>query len=161
MTFTDFIATLALVIAAGTFALQVKQWFDSGPRIHLSVMGDAVQFPDDDDRPKLALTVTNRGNEPTQITHVIVFKYHSWLNKWRRKPYFTAIVNSPGIPMLLEARRYWIGIIYYDEALSSARAAGEVYVGIYATHNNREFLIKVPPKKDEPQKSGTIGGSEG
>ena len=152
MTTTDFIATLALVIAAGTFALQMKQWFDSGPKIHLSVMGDAVQFPDDDGRPKLALTVTNRGNEPTQITHVIVFKYRSWFERWRRKPYFTAVVNAPGIPMLLDARRYWLGFVYYDEKLSAARVAGEAYVGIYATHSNREFLTKVPPRKDKPRK---------
>jgi len=57
--------------------------------------------------------------------------------------------------MLLEARRYWIGIVYYDEMMSAARAMGEVYVGIYATHSNREFLIKVPPERNDLRKPKT------
>lgn len=148
MTATDLIAILALVIAAATFALQVKQWFDSGPKLHLSVMADAVMFPSDDGRPKLALTVTNRGNEPTQITHMIVFSYQSRWKKLQRKSDTSGIVNSPSIPHFLEAKRYWMGTMYYDDKTSAARAKGNLYVGIYATHSEREMLIRVRPKKE-------------
>lgn len=144
MTMTDFIATLALVIAAATFALQAKQWFDSGPRLHLSVMGDAVEFPVSDGRPKLALTVTNRGNEPTQLTHIIAFSYASRWKRFRKKTYQTGIIQSPLIPAALEPKRYWIGMMNYDDNLRTTRAKGQLYVGVIATYRDREYLVQVP-----------------
>lgn len=153
MTPTDFIALLALIIATATFALQVKQWLENGPKIHLSVMADAITFPDDDRRPKLGLTVTNRGNEATQITHFIAFGFKSRWRRWRRKPFFTAIVNSPNTPHMLEARKYWIETMYYNEKTKQLRDAGELYVGVIATHRDLEFLMKVPAKTSRAKKA--------
>lgn len=146
MTLTDFIATLALVIAAATFALQIRQWLDSGPKIHLSVIADAVIIPDDDTQPKLGLTVINRGNEATQITHFLVCGYRSRWMRWRQKSHFTALINAQTMPLVLDARRYWIETMNYNDRTKKLRDAGELYVGVKATHRKREYLIKVPTK---------------
>jgi hypothetical protein len=47
MTISEWVSVLALIISSGGFALQARSWLMSGPRLHLSVMGDAMSFPDD------------------------------------------------------------------------------------------------------------------
>jgi hypothetical protein len=45
MTTPEWLSTLALIISSGGFSLQARSWWLSGPRLHLSVMGDAIAFP--------------------------------------------------------------------------------------------------------------------
>ena len=89
MTTSDWLATIALIISAGGFALQARSWLASGPRLHLSVIADAVSIPrdaGDDGTPKLALSVINRGDEPTVLTHMLAYTYKSRWHRFRRKP---------------------------------------------------------------------------
>lgn len=148
ITTTDFIATLALVIAAATFVLQVKQWFDSGPKIKLSVMGDALEFPGPDRTPKIALTVTNRGSERTQITHMVAFSYSSWWKWFRRHQDYAAIVNSTNVPSPVEPKDYWMGMAKYNPKIMELRDKQQLYVGVIMTHRDKPYLIRVPlPRK--------------
>jgi hypothetical protein len=119
-------------------------------------MPDVEIYPQDDGVSKLALNVTNRGDTPTTITHMIVYKYRSWFHRWRTKPHFTAIVPNPVMPGMvgtlpyeLGLNKYWLGVLNFGE-LSEAREKGELYVGVIASHSNRNFLVHVPPRKDIP-----------
>jgi hypothetical protein len=144
MTTTDFIATLALVIAAATFALQIKQWFDSGPKIHLSIIADAMEIPRGDGLPKLALTATNRGSERTQITHMVAYGYANWWKRFRHRPHFAAIVNSTNVPAFVEPKAYWMGMANYRPEITTLRTKQELYVGVVMTHRKSHYLIRVP-----------------
>lgn len=146
MTPTDFIATLALMVSCFTLALELKRWFDAGPKLKLSVMGDAVVIPDDDGEQKLLLTVVNRGDTPTTITHMIVFTF---TNRWkylRKRPATSGLVNSTlmAIPVEVGINKTFMGMMRYDEKLMKARKAGHLYIGVHATHSNKPFLIRVP-----------------
>lgn len=146
MTTTDLVATLALMVSCFTLALELKRWFDAGPKLKLSVMGDAVVIPDDDGEPKLLLTVVNRGDTPTTITHMIAFTF---TNRWRylrKRPTTSGVVNSTLMPVPSEVgiNKTFMGMMRYNEKLMDARKAGHLYVGVYANHSNRPFLIRVP-----------------
>jgi hypothetical protein len=153
----DPIATIALIISAGALALEVRRWFESGPKLILNVMSDAgvIGGIDEDNRPKFALTVTNRGSMPTVITHMILFGYKNWLSKIRGKPFFTAIIPNPApthpIPFHLDSNKYWIGVGYYrgdKKEIQEMRAKGQLYCGVICTHSSKEYLIKLQPKKE-------------
>lgn len=148
MNTTDFIASLALLVSGASFGIQFFQWLRSGPRLKLSLMADAVEFPKGDGKPKLALTVTNRGEEPTMITHMIAFTYETRWKRFRRKPTMTAIVNSPNIPSELQPKHYWMGFMVYNDKAMKERRRNKLYVGVIASHSDRNFLVKVPSPKE-------------
>ncbi len=152
MTTSDWIAALALLVSGAALGLEVRRWFETKPRLRLSVMGDAIQFPADDREPKLALNVINRGSSPTTLTHMVTFVYPSRWKRWRNKPTFAAVVNSPTIPFELGANKSWTGLMVYSPETSKARADGTLYVGVIASHTDRYSLQRVPPEKSNVPK---------
>jgi hypothetical protein len=159
MTTSEWISVIALIISSGAFSLQARSWLASGPKLRLSLMADAISYPRVDNHPKLALFVINRGDTPTMITHMVLYSYRSRWAKFRRKNTWAAVVNSTNVPAEVGVNKQWTGIAFYEKDLPEARAKGHLYLGVIASHSNREFLIKVPPRKpDIPQ--DTIGGSD-
>lgn len=147
MTTSEWISIIALVISSGVFALQARNWIMSGPRLHLSVMGDGIAIPDDGKGVRVALTVINRGTEPTMLTHMIGFIYASPWSRFRRRPEQAGIVSSPYIPAKLEINGTWMGMMAYTAKTKEARAKGHLYVGVIASHSNGEFVVRVPPPR--------------
>ena len=113
------------MIASFALALEVRRWFESGPRLSLSVMGDALFFPQTDGNPRLALTVINRGTTSTTLSNMVLFGYTSRWQKWRKKPFFTAIVPQPDIPFELGANKFWLASLTYDEETIGMRRKGQ------------------------------------
>jgi hypothetical protein len=151
MTTSEWISVLALSISSGGFALQARNWFMNGPRLHLSVIAEAISMPDDGKGERVALTVINRGTDPTMLTHMIAFIYGSPWQKFRDKPIQAGIVNSPEIPSKLDTNGVWMGMMAYNEKLTAARGKGQLYVGVISSHSNKKFFIHVPPpKKQDP-----------
>lgn len=146
MSVTDWLAIIAIVISSGALFLEIRRWFESKPHLDLTVMRDAISFPYDDGKPKLALTVINRGGTPTTLTHAVGFLFASRWQKLRRKPYQAWLVNSPKIPAELGVNKTWIDTMLYNDETLEGRAKGHLYVGVIAAHRNREFLIRVPAK---------------
>ena len=153
MNTSDFIACLALVVASGAFFLELRRWFEDGPKIHLAVMSDVVTVPADDGRAKLALTVVNRGTVPTTITHMIGVSYTGLLSRWRDKPTMQGIVNTQlmPLPFQLGVNKSFMGMMNYEERTAAAREQGSFYVGVVCSHSSKRYLIRVqPPKTDVP-----------
>src|SRR5262245_15076849 len=78
------IATLALgvsffsmIISACAFLLELRRWFDEGVKLTMSVMAEAKTFGRGtaDKNTYVSVTVTNRGDAPTTITHMIIYAY--------------------------------------------------------------------------------------
>jgi hypothetical protein len=157
MTTSEWISVIALVISTGAFSLQARSWLASGPRLRLHLMADAISFPRVDNDPKLALFVINRGDTPTTITHMVLYSYRSRWAKFRRKTTWEALVHTPNVPAEVGVNKQWTGIALYEKDMPEARAKGHLYVGVIASHSNRDFLIKVPPRKPDIPKD-TVGG---
>lgn len=154
MTMSDVTALVAIVISAGALTLELRRWFDSGPKLHLSLIADGMLMPGDDGVAKLFITVTNRGDTPTTITHMICFAQWPWWQFWQRKPIMTGIVNSSiqPIPYEVGVNRSWMGRLNYDDTLDAYRAKGQLYVGVIANHSGRQYLKLVPPKRPDALK---------
>jgi hypothetical protein len=70
---SDWLSIIALVISSGGLAIQLRNWVMSKPRLHLSVIAEAMCFPDDGRGDRAALSVINRGGGTTILTHMIVY----------------------------------------------------------------------------------------
>ena len=159
MTTSEWISVIAIIISTGAFTIQARNWFMSGPKLHLSVIADALAFPDDGKGVRLSLTVINRGTDPTMLTHMVGFIFPSWWKKYNNRPEYAGIVSSPSIPAKLDVNAYWMGQMSYDAKLTAARKKGHLYVGVIASHSNRQFLIRVPPPKDDKVPTNKITSS--
>ena len=141
----EWISVLALVVSTGVASLQVRSWLASGPRLRLHVMADALMFPHGDNNPKLALFVTNRGDTPTTITHMVIFIYPSRWAKFRRKSKMSAVVNSPNVPAEVGVNKQWNGMMLHEKKTTEARAKGHLYVGVRRGSLKRTFRkIQLP-----------------
>ena len=75
--------------------------------------------------------------------------YPSRWAKYRHRPTYSGVVNSPRIPAELGVNRTWIGVMNYEAKLSEARQAGQLYVGVIASHASGQFLVWVPPPRSD------------
>jgi hypothetical protein len=148
MTFPESLAVIALIISSGGLAIQLRNWVMSKPRLHLSVMSEALSIPDDGRGTRAALTVINRGGEPTMLTHMVAFTYDNRWKRVRNKPSITGIVNSPHIPARLDVNATWMGMMSYTDDLREKMKEGKLYIGVIASHSNKTFLTRVSPPKE-------------
>jgi hypothetical protein len=150
VTSTDWTATIALILSAGALLLELRRWVESGVRIKLRVMADAISFPYDDKKEKLVLIVSNYGTMPTTTTHMVVHTFSSAFHRWTRKPLKSFIVAKTGIselPHKLESSDVWMGQMNYDDQAKALRNSRKLFVGVLCSNSDRTYLIRVPPKK--------------
>ena len=159
MAASDWLSVIALIISSGGLGIQLRNWLVSKPRLYLSVIGEALTIPDDGRGERAALTVINRGGEPTMLTHMIAFTYDSHWKRFRNKPTVTGIVNSPQIPARLDVNAMWMGTMFYNDKVRKAMMEGKLYLGVIASHSNKNFLIRVRPPRElkVPTKSVASG----
>jgi hypothetical protein len=156
----DQIAALALIvsivaalISSGSLFLEIRRWFEAGPKMNIRVIPDAEEMPPARyPRPMLAMTVTNRGNTATTITSMLCFAQHPRWQFWRRQPLMTGIVPDDTVPFEIGINQRWMGRLNYDDRLSGFRAKGQLYVGVACSHSPKNFLRRVPPQKSETPK---------
>lgn len=150
---TIVIAAYAAIVATGALFLEIRRWFESGPRIRISMMPVAKIYggPVEDDSSYLAVTVTNFGSSSTTITHMLLHRYVSFWARLRNKPTFSAVVTNPNstgrpIPYHLDVGSVWHGQTVYNEQLIELARSGNLYVGIACSHRKMTFLkhVKLP-----------------
>ena len=151
--FTVAIAAYAAIVATGALFLEIRRWFETGPRIRISVMPVAKLYGGIEPDPSnyLALSVTNFGSAPTTITHMLIHRFDSSLAKLRNRPSFSAFVKEPNtdgrpIPCILQVGSQWHGRTIYDPQLVELARSGKLYVGICCSHRTNAFWhhIKLP-----------------
>ena len=158
------IAVYAAVVATSALLLNFRSWWESGPRLHLSLMVDGVVIGIDqesEEKNLVILTVTNRGREPTVITHMVVFRMDNWYQRLRLRPSESYLIPNPqlkGFPPIipgdLESAKKWTGVLRSRPDMLPDLLNGKYFVGVYASHRDRPYLKLIPPKKDKlPEKT--------
>ncbi|MHA6685097.1 hypothetical protein [Mesorhizobium sp. A556] len=147
---SDLLAVIAIIVSVGALALEVRRWVETGPSLVLNLMEDAIEIPAGDNKPKLALFVTNRGSVPTTITNMVLYEYPSAWARYRKRSTMQAVVNCQTVPAEVGINRQWMGKMLYDDQTMKARQEGRLYVGVIASHSQKKYLVKVPPRVAEP-----------
>jgi hypothetical protein len=155
----------ALFISACVFALELRRWFDEGVRLSLSIMTDAklIGGVQNDSNTYLSATLTNRGSEPTTITHMLLYDYPSrlaqyvprrltrWFKKQRPQTFVINAIGAPGpLPYVLQPGHTWVGMATHTPDVERMIVAGRLYVGIIGSHSDQTLFKRVrrwkPPK---------------
>ena len=129
----------------------------------MSLMSDAILVGgmEEDENTYFAVTVINKGNLPTTITHMVIYDYGTLWRRLLRKVLWQGIVPRPNshghdIPYVLEPGQQWHGQVRSNiEDLAKRRDSGWLYVGVCATHHKRAFLARVP-KAQQTQGGQTL-----
>jgi len=148
---TAIVAGYAAIVSTGALALEVRRWFESGPRLTLSIIATAKFFggPVQDDREFITARVTNRGALPTTITNYGLLEFRTPLHALLMKSAKAAVVPDPSVggagrlPHVLQPGTEWTGAAVYDEGLLEWVATGRLYVAMYSSHRSRPLLRRV------------------
>jgi hypothetical protein len=71
------------------------------------------------------------------------------LAKWCKRSTLSGLVNSATIPFQLDVNKTWIGYMIYNDETQAYRAKGQLYIGVISAHSNKNYLVKVPPEKED------------
>ena len=117
----------------------------------------------------LVANVTNRGNAPTSITHMVILDYPTWaarwlpwrmlrLLNWHQKQFFITNTGIPGPPPYhLEQGGHWVGMARYTDELEAMIAAGRLYVGIHRVTPEPDVL---PTGAEDEEAAGCEGAGD-
>ncbi|UPT84715.1 hypothetical protein HAP41_0000030780 [Bradyrhizobium barranii subsp. apii] len=156
---TGWIAIYAAVVSSCAFLLNLRTWIENKPRLQLSLMVDGMIVSPGrgvEEKDLTILTVTNRGRTPTMITNMVIFEM-TWWQRLRIKPAKSFVVANPqmagyppNIPGDLEPLKKWTGYARPRRDLLTDWPSHRYWVGIYATHRDRPYLIRLPKTKSGP-----------
>ncbi len=144
----------AALVATGALLLEVRRWFESGTRLSISYMLDAITIPRDGDKTYIVITVANRGETATTITNLGFQAYDSRWKHFRRKASKSFIANNPSqtqpIPHFIEPGGRWIGMCIKNEEISKLLDTGLLWAEVYATHSDRPTTVRLK-RRPEPK----------
>ena len=153
------IAIYAAIISTVAIAVQVRNYFASGVRLHLSLIPDGLTIgagPEIDENDLVILTVTNRGTAPTMITSMVLLEFPSYWQRLRLRPKKSAMIPNPQLkgyppntPSELFPAKNWTGVIRKKGPNVPDLATGTYYAGVYVSTRNRPYLRRIPKPKSK------------
>lgn len=154
--FSGLVAAYAAIVATGALALEIRRWFESGAKLNVTYMLDAITFPrESDDKKHIVITVANRGDTATTITNLGFQVYDSYWKRLRGKSSHAFIANRPSqvqpIPYLLEPGGRWMGMCIQSIEVDGLVKSGNLWAEVYATHSDKPISIRLKPS---PQPKG-------
>jgi hypothetical protein len=161
---TNGTAIYAAIVATFALALEMRRWFESGPRLTITVAPEMVliNVPGTEGNTYLFATVTNRGNTPTTISGFHLFDYENWLNRLRSKPKWAVAILHPhpqphvvNVPKVVQPGEVWEGAALYEGDLKARIRRGWLYVIIYASHTDKPVRKRVRPRPKLPADTPT------
>lgn len=99
-----------------------------------------------DNRKHIVLTATNRGGQPTTITHVIVAHYPSWFRRLRNRPDMQGAVPDPTpgcLPHVLAPGEIWTGLLDQVDLQEKSEPKGYLYCGVHHSLANEPVMVRV------------------
>jgi hypothetical protein len=163
---TGIVALYAAIISTFALGLEVRRWFESGPRLKIRYMAPAMViggYPEDSTR-YISVTISNNGNQATTITHLIFYGYDNLLTYILRKQSRQLFIpnpqlNSAPLPHVLEAGKEWSGSATYEDKMKSElreRAFWSVGVSYSYSKNPKLTRLKVNKDNQDAQKTEAI-----
>jgi hypothetical protein len=76
------------------------------------------------------ITATNRGGQPTTITHVIIAQYPDWIARIRGKPDMQGAIPDPRpgrLPHVLAPGEMWTGLVDQGDLTAKSKPGGLLY----------------------------------
>lgn len=141
----------AAIVGTAALALEVRRWFEGRPKLYLNTAADMslVQGGEISETKYVSVSVTNRGQSATTLTHFCLYCYPTFISRLKNKPTETMVVamaNPVGgiqLPHVLPQGHFWSGLAKQDANLKAQLDRGEIWAGIVASHKARPSYARV------------------
>lgn len=158
------VALYAAVVATGALFLEVRRWFEGGPRIYVKASPNMTMFNHmEETTGLLVVNVANRGDVPTTITHFGIHQYPTLWKRFTGKPSRTFIIPNPQpegtppiIPAVLRPGERWMGMAHPRPEITGDIETGTFWAAIYTTDRDKPYLAHVAKRKDPVLKNATV-----
>ena len=115
--------------------------------------------PDAPEKRWIMVTVSNRGDQPTTLTHLGTVGFPSIVARLRDRPdpsYIVPQTEGQTLPHVLEPGGRWVGL-FADEKLFAWIDGGDAFVQVSAIHRDRPFYRRIPKPRPAPAESPETG----
>lgn len=147
------VAIYAAIVATGALTLEVRRWFESGPKIVVKARPNMtmVDGPKHVTKGVLVVDAVNRGSASTTIETLALLDFPSIWARMRMAPRQSFIVPNPVLegavgrpPFVLQPGSKWTGIAYDRADVTGDIQTGTFWAAVYTTDRNKPYLAKVP-----------------
>lgn len=142
----DIVALYAALLSSMIAIWEVIKWRGRNA-VHVSCKVNMQLIPSVDNQTYVVVTVINRGDRQTTITHFFGYYWDSWLDKIfnrNRKAFF---INNHEIPKVIVPGEQWIGQVNQNE-IEELASKGRMYIGICHSLSEKDLLVRVDLKND-------------
>jgi hypothetical protein len=153
------VATYAAIVATGALFLEVRRWFESGPRVVVQPRPNMMLIGtdgDDDEEGILIVNVYNRGDASTTITGLSLYEFPSWWARYRFKASRAFFIPNPQpagslpiVPKELRPGGHWVGLARPRPELTGDIETGRFCAAIHCTDRDKPYLARIPKRKPE------------
>lgn len=167
------VAIYAAVVATGALFLEVRRWFEDRLRLRITPRSRQLllNVAGQEGKTFLTVRVANVGARSTTITGFGLLEYRwRWFPLSRRRLAKSGLVLKPDVansgmslPYHLEPGKEWVGMAMRNEETASWIDSGRMHVGIYTSHREPPFVVRVrpdPPKASDSTSPRAAGGAD-
>lgn len=146
----DPIAAYGAILATASIAWQIFTWWSKGAKLrgHANANMITVGGNYTDDRKYIGMVVSNVGDAPTTITHVVFMGFPSLLARLRMKATHSWIVtesHAQSAPHALPpGERFMSQVVQTPETEEWSRGL-RLYMGVYHSMRRKPLLLRLPP----------------
>ena len=152
------VAFYAAIVATGALALEIRRWFETGPKIVVRATPNMTML-DGREQTKgiLVVNVANRGDVPTTIKNFGILEYSGFWARWRDKcsqsfivPHPQAKGNAPIVPFVLKPGEQWMGMAHPRPEVTGDLETGTFWAAIYTSDRDKPYLGRIRKRQAVP-----------
>jgi hypothetical protein len=152
------VAIYAAIVSTGALFPEVRRWFESGPRLKVTLIPDGMIIggdPQFDETDLIIVNVINRGDMPVLITNLLIYEMPTWWARLRSRPTRTFVVTNPqikgyprNVPSELKTAERWTGVLRKRPDKVADLHTGTFYAGVSISHKDKPFLVRIKAKSE-------------
>ncbi|MGB8428776.1 MAG: hypothetical protein WCE72_03065 [Pseudolabrys sp.] len=144
----DPVAIYAAIVSTVVLIWQIFVWRRVRPRLKVSASANMITASSVDKDTYVVANVRNVGTQRTTITHVVMYAYPNWRDRWHSKPSDTFVIKHglPAgypLPHVIEAGRTFMSMIRQNEQVEKLSRERLLFVGVIHSFRTRPILARV------------------
>jgi len=144
----DIVALYAAILSTLIALWEFVKWLKKND-VLVTCVPNMIFTPSSDNKTYVNITVTNKGNTQTTITHCVMFYWKNNWDKFFKKNKKSFIVKEMTLPTVIQPGEQWMGQAIQNEELEKMAQNGLLYIGIIHSMGRKEILNRIKINKEE------------
>jgi hypothetical protein len=138
-------SSVALYAAVLSTAIAIWEYIKWRNRHYLEVICNAnmLFLPSTNKKKYIIAKVTNKGETPTTITHLVFYYWPNRLNRFLKRKRKSFVVNSDQVPKMLNPGEQWFGQVEQNDDIEKMALEGLLYAVVIHSMSKKEILRRI------------------